>query len=173
MTTVPMGQGIAVTPIQLASSVSAIANDGVLMKPHVLKEILNNEGITVREEKPKPLRQVLSKEQAIKVKELLMGVVEHGTGRRAKLNNFTASGKTGTAQKVNPKGGYYKNQYIASFVGFAPSRKPRVALVVSLDNPRREHLGGRVAAPAFKRIMEDILSYLEVESDRDETKRPS
>jgi len=172
MTTVPMGQGIAVTPIQLAACVGAVANDGVLMKPRVLKEIMTSEGITVRKEKPETVRRVISKKKAQKVKELLAGVVARGSGRRAKLDNFTACGKTGTAQKVNPEGGYYKNKYIASFVGFAPSANPRVALVVSVDNPRGGHLGGRVAAPAFKRTMENILSYLErgSENEGDETK---
>jgi len=173
MTTIPMGQGIAVTALQLASCVSVIANDGALMRPYVVKKFLDKEGAAIEENKPRTVRRVISKETARKVKKLLAGVVEKGTGTRARLENFTACGKTGTAEKVNPRGGYYKNKYISSFIGFAPCEKPAVALVVCVDEPVREHFGSRVAAPAFKRMMEKILPYLEIESDKGETKKSS
>jgi len=171
MTTVPMGQGIAVTTLQLVSAVSAIANNGLLMKPYIVKAILNPEGTIVREGKPRVIRRVITEETASKVKELLKGVVENGSGRRAKSDNFTAGGKTGTAQKINAKGGYHKDKYIASFIGFAPYDNPEIALAISVDDPRKEHLGGRVAAPAFKNITERILSYMETESPKDEIKK--
>ncbi|MBL7155605.1 MAG: penicillin-binding protein [Candidatus Omnitrophica bacterium] len=169
MTTIPMGQGIAVTALQLAACISAIANEGVLMRPYIVKKHFNEEGALVRENKPKALRSVISKEAATQVKELLLGVIERGTGKRASLDNFKACGKTGTAQKVNPRGGYYKNRYIASFIGFAPYDKPTVSLVVCVDEPRGKYFGGQVGAPAFKNIMEKILAYAEVESPRDAT----
>jgi len=168
MTTVPMGQGIAVTALQLAAAISAIANEGVLMKPYVVKEVLSDDGRPARVNKPSPVRKVVSKQTADKVKEILKGAVERGTGRRAKIARYTAAGKTGTAQKVNPDGGYYKNKYIASFIGFAPCEKPLIALVISVDEPRGRHFGGQVAAPAFKNIMEKILPYMETAGYRNE-----
>jgi len=170
MTTIPMGQGIAVTSLQLALALSVIANDGVLMRPYVVKKLLNEEGVAIKENKPKIIRRVISKRAADEVKELLGGVVERGTGKRARMDHFRAGGKTGTAQKVNPRGGYYKDKYIASFIGFAPYENPLVAISISVDEPRGKHFGGQVAAPAFKNITEKILSYMEVESDRNEVK---
>lgn len=173
MTTIPMGQGIAVTALQLASCVSVIANEGVLMRPYVLGKFLNEKGVPVKEKNPEAIRRVITKETALKVKELLEGVIERGTGRPALLGNFRAGGKTGTAQKVNPNGGYYKDRYIASFIGFAPYDKPEVSLVVCVDEPRGKHFGSQVAAPAFKNIMEKVLSYMEIESDKGEIKKRS
>ena len=169
MTTIPMGQGIAVTTLQLASAISVIANDGLLMRPYVAFRLLNKEGIAIKEVKPKPIRRVISKEASGKVKELLEGVVERGTGRRAGLDNFRACGKTGTAQKVNPGGGYYKDRYIATFIGFAPYNEPVASLAICVDEPRGQHFGGRICAPAFKNIMEKVLSYMEIDTDKNET----
>lgn len=166
MTTIPMGQGIAVTVLQLTSAFAAIANNGVIMRPYVVKKILNEKGTVVRENKPKALRRVVSKRTACQVKELLEGVIERGTGKRARMESFRACGKTGTAQKVNPEGGYYRKRYIASFVGFAPFEKPMVVLAICVDNPHGKYFGGQVGAPAFKSAMEKILSYMEAEGDR-------
>ncbi|MFH1593851.1 MAG: penicillin-binding transpeptidase domain-containing protein [Candidatus Omnitrophota bacterium] len=166
MTTIPMGQGIAITALQLATTVSVIANDGVLMRPYLVSQTLNENGALIRERGAQKIRRVISKETAAKVKELMEGVVERGSGKKARLSDFRAGGKTGTAQKVDPKGGYYKKKYIASFIGFAPYETPLVALVICVDDPRKKHFGGQVCAPAFKNIMEKILSYLEIESDR-------
>lgn len=168
MASVPMGHGITVTALQLVSCISAIANGGVLMKPYLVKKLLNAEGALVRENKPTPIRRAISKETAAKLKELLEGVVERGTGKPSRIDDFRVCGKTGTAQKVNPRGGYYDDRYISTFVGFAPYAAPRVALVVCVDEPRGKHLASQVSAPAFKRMMEEILSYLEVESDKHE-----
>jgi cell division protein FtsI/penicillin-binding protein 2 len=170
MTTIPMGHGIAVTPLQLASCVSAIANGGVLMRPYVVKSLLSEEGMSIKENKPKAVRRVISEETAAKVKELLEGVVERGTGKKAGIDNFRVCGKTGTAEKVNTeRGGYYRNRYITSFVGFAPFERPAVSVVISVDEPKGEHLASRVGAPAFKNIMQKILSYMEIEGDKSET----
>lgn len=173
MTTIPMGQGIAVTALQLACATSVIANEGVLMKPYVVSRFLNEEGVCVKENSPQAIRRVISKKTADQVKELMEGVVERGTGKAARISNFRSGGKTGTAQKVMPEGGYYKDKYIASFVGFSPYEKPAVALAVCVDDPRGKHFGGQVCAPAFKNIMEKILSYMEIESDKIETKKTS
>ena len=86
------------------------------------------------------------------------------------MKDYLSGGKTGTAQKVNPNGGYYKKKYIASFIGFAPYEDPEVVLVVNVDDPKRKHFGGTVAAPAFKNIMKKILSYMDVERDLNEDK---
>jgi cell division protein FtsI/penicillin-binding protein 2 len=173
MTTIPMGQGIAVTALQMASAVSTIANKGILMRPYILKEVLDEEGVPIRENRPRIVRRVISKKTSDKAKELLKGVIEEGTGKPARLDNFIACGKTGTAQKVKPEGGYYEKKYISSFIGFAPYDNPAVSLVISVDEPRGKHFGSQVAAPAFKNIMEKIFSYMEIEGDRDEIKKTS
>lgn len=173
MTTIPMGHGIAVTPLQLAAALSVIANDGVMMRPYVVKSILNEEGVAIDENKPTVIRRVLSRRTAHKVKDLLEGVVERGTGKNARIDNFRVCGKTGTAEKVKPDGGYYEDKYISSFVGFAPYERPAVSLVVLVDEPEGEHLASRVGAPAFKNIMEKILSYMEVEGDKGGTETTS
>ena len=160
MTTIPMGQGIAVTALQLTSCISAIANEGTLMRPYLVKKFLNEKGDVISENKPKIIRRVITKSTANKVKELLRGVVEQGTGRRAKMKDFYACGKTGTAQKVNPRGGYYKNKYIASFIGFAPYNDPAIALVIFVDDPKGKHFGGQIGAPAFKNIMKKVSSSI-------------
>ena len=173
MTTVPMGQGIAVTAMQLAGGVCAIANGGIFMKPYIVKSLLTSDGEVIKDNKPEQVRRVISKESAAKVGELMNGVVERGTGKGARLSDFRACGKTGTAEKVNPRGGYYKDKYIASFIGFAPYEKPAVVLVVCVDEPRGKYFGGQVAAPAFKHIMDKILSYMGTESDKNEIKKTS
>lgn len=171
LTTIPMGQGIACTPLQLAVAISTIANDGIMMKPHIVKEIIGKDGKTIVKFKPTPVRRVVSKRTVLKCKDILKGVIEHGTGKRAKLIQYTACGKTGTAQKVNPDGGYYKDKFIASFIGFAPYRNPKLALVICVDSPKGKHFGGVVAAPAFRNIVRKVFSYLEIKPDRDETQQ--
>jgi stage V sporulation protein D (sporulation-specific penicillin-binding protein) len=101
------------------------------------------------------------------------GVIERGTGKSARMHDFRAGGKTGTAQKVSPKGGYYKNKYIASFVGFAPYENPEIVLLISVDDPKGKYFGGQIGAPAFKNIMEKVLSYMEIKNDKHETKKNS
>ncbi|OGW75439.1 MAG: hypothetical protein A2Z72_06490 [Omnitrophica bacterium RBG_13_46_9] len=166
MTTVPIGQGIAVTALQLASAVSVIANQGVLMRPYVVQKFLNEEGAPIKENGPKVIRRVISEESASKVKELLRGVVERGTGKQAAPDNYSACGKTGTAQKVRPGGGYYQDKYIASFIGFAPYDNPKIALAICVDEPQGKHFGSQVGGPAFKSIMEKVLAYMEVQPDK-------
>jgi len=165
MTTIPMGQGISGTALQLVNAVSVIANGGFLMKPFLVKRIIDSEGNVVKEFRPHVERRVISSETASLMRGLLNGVVERGTGKRAKMKRYTAGGKTGTAQKVGPNGRYTEDKFVASFIGFAPREKPRVSIAVCVDEPKGTHFGGTVSAPAFKNIMQKILSYMEVQED--------
>lgn len=165
---ISMGQEVGVTPLQLISAVSAIANGGMLYKPHIVAEVrrgdtvLPREGLLVASEP----RRVIQPETAATLRRLMEGVVLNGTGTRARLDGWTSAGKTGSAQKIDPNTGRYSpTQLIASFTGFAPINNPAVAILVSLDSPIGLHEGGMVAAPVFKRIAEQVLPYLEVSPD--------
>jgi len=165
---VSMGQEIGVTPLQLVTAVSAIANGGMLMKPHIVQAIKRGERI-VHAEGPLAAtepRRVIRPETAATLRRLMEGVVLSGTGKLARLDGWTAAGKTGSAQKIDPATGRYSpTQLIASFTGFAPINNPAVAILVSLDSPVGLHEGGQVAAPVFKRTAEQVLSYLDVPRD--------
>jgi cell division protein FtsI (penicillin-binding protein 3) len=166
---VSMGQEVGVTPMQLVTAVSAIANGGTLYKPHVVAEVkrgsesLPMTGVLA----PGEPKEVIRPETAATLRRLMEGVVlQGGTGPRARLDGWTAAGKTGTAQKIDPATGRYSpTQLIASFTGFAPINDPAVTILVSLDSPVGEHEGGQVAAPVFKRVGEQVLSYLNVPRD--------
>ena len=164
---VSMGQEIGVTPIQLITAVSAIANGGMMMRPHVVQAIKRGDKAATAEVaatvEPK---RIIRPETAATLRRLMEGVVLDGTGTRARLDGWTAAGKTGTAQKIDPATGRYSpTQLIASFTGFAPISNPAVTILVSLDSPIGLHEGGQVAAPVFKRIAEQVLSYLDVARD--------
>ncbi|MDR6224807.1 penicillin-binding transpeptidase domain-containing protein [Desmospora profundinema] len=164
------GQGIAVTPIQQVMAVSAIANNGILVRPHVVKEIRNpSTGKAERKESPKVIRKdVVSPQTAKEVRLLLQGAVNDGTGQEARMEGYTVGGKTGTAQKPLPGGkGYASGQYIVSFIGFAPVDKPRVVVYVAVDEPK-EGQGGTVAAPAARDIMKHALQEMGVAPDGEE-----
>jgi len=166
---VSMGQEVGVTPLQLVTAVSAIANGGTLYKPHVVAEAkrggetLPMSGMLA----PGEPKEVIRPETAATLRRLMEGVVlQGGTGTRARLDGWTAAGKTGSAQKIDPATGRYSStQLIASFSGFAPINDPAVTILVSLDSPVGEHEGGQVAAPVFKRIAEQVLPYLDVPRD--------
>jgi stage V sporulation protein D (sporulation-specific penicillin-binding protein) len=155
------GQTLTVTPIQLASAISCIANDGLMMKPRIVREIRSAEGTLVREIAPEPLRQVLSKQSATEMRMALEKVIEEGTGKGAQVEGYNLAGKTGTAQKVI-NGRIAEGKYIASFVGFGPSESPRVVTLVFIDEPAGSYYGGVIAAPVFAAVMGDVLRYLEV-----------
>src|SRR5713226_1271475 len=165
---ISMGQEVGVTPIQLISAVSAIANGGMLYKPHVIAELRRGDqrlpaGGPLAPADP---RRVIRPETAATLRRLMEGVVLHGTGPLARLDGWTAAGKTGSAQKIDHATGRYSpTQLIASFTGFAPINNPAVAILISLDSPIGLHEGGQVAAPVFKRIAEQVLSYLDVPRD--------
>ena len=165
---ISLGQEVGVTPIQLISAVSAIANGGTLYKPHVVAELRRDNQILPAQGSlvPAEPRRVIRPETAATLRRLMEGVVLNGTGKLAHLDGWTAAGKTGTAQKIDPATGRYSHtQLIASFTGFAPISNPAVTILVSLDSPVGEHEGGPVAAPVFKRIAEQVLPYLDVPRD--------
>lgn len=153
------GQGVSLTALQLACAYSAIANDGILMKPFVVKAVVDADGCVVNSVIPTPVRQVVSEKTAHTLIDFLQGVVSSGSGQKARMDGLTVCGKTGTAQKAKPNGGgYEKGNYIASFIGFFPAEDPRMVGLITLDNPRKEHLGGMTAAPIFKNAAERIVS---------------
>ena len=157
---IPIGHEVLVTPLQLVAAISAIANDGVYMKPFVLKAVKDNHNQIIQSFKPKVVDRVISRETAQRVKAILVGVVESGTGKRAMIPGVKVAGKTGTAQKVI-NGQYSHNKYYASFIGFAPADDPKVAVVVTFDEPHPSYFGGTVAAPVFQGIVSDTLKYLQ------------
>jgi cell division protein FtsI (penicillin-binding protein 3) len=165
---ISMGQEIGVTPIQLVTAVSAIANGGMLYRPHVVAELRRGNQVLPAEGPLAPVepRRVIRPETAATLRRLMEGVVLNGTGKLARLDGWTAAGKTGSAQKIDPATGRYSpTQLIASFTGFAPISNPAVTILVSLDSPVGLHEGGMVAAPVFKRIAEQVLPYLDVPRD--------
>lgn len=169
---ISFGQGISASPIQIISAVSAIANDGVLVKPYIVQAIMDQRGRTIKRFEPEPARRAISSETALAVKKILMSVItKEGTGFNAALDGYTVCGKTGTAQKVNEKGEYAKGKYISSFVGFAPVENPEIAILVILDEPMKNHYGGIVAAPAFGKIAQETLTYLNVPPKNRKTDR--
>ena len=157
---VPIGQGIAVTPVQMASAYAVVANRGVLVEPHLVDRV-GGGARTV----PKR-RRVMTRDLAETMSTLLRGVVdEGGTGTEAAIPGYIVAGKTGTAQKPEPTGGYSSSRYLASFVGFVPASDPRLVVLVTVDEPHSSIWGGVVAAPAFQHIAKFALQYLEVPPD--------
>lgn len=161
LATASFGQGIAVTPIQLVTAMAAIANDGVMMKPRVVKAILDEKGNVVKEIKPREARRVISVRSAYTMKNILCQVVEKGTGKRAKVPGYFVAGKTGTAQIVH-NGVYESDRYVASFLGFAPANNPRIAILIKVEEPKGAIWGGVVAAPVFAEVAREALWYLKV-----------
>jgi len=155
----PIGQGIAVTPVQMVAAYGAIANDGVWLEPHLVDRIEGSGRVEAKE------RRVLSEATAAQLTEMLRGVVEEGSGTTAQISGYRVAGKTGTAAKPEPTGGYSDSRYVASFVGFAPAKRPELVVLVTVDEPRGAIWGGVVAAPPFAEIMEFALQYLEVPPD--------
>jgi cell division protein FtsI/penicillin-binding protein 2 len=160
ITAIPIGQEVGVTALQLASAISVIANGGQLMRPFVVREVHDKYGELIKKNSPFLLRKVISVDTAQRMKRLLTGVVEEGTGKMAQIEGFTAAGKTGTAQKLEPNGTYSHNKFIASFIGFAPADDPLVTIVVTVDEPHPSYFGGVVAAPVFKSVAADAVRYL-------------
>ena len=148
--------------MQMVQAVGVIANDGVLQPPRVI-ETLFETGRQPAATPPRPGRRVISAETAIQVKRMMEMVILEGTGKQARLQGYTAGGKTGTAQKIDPSTrAYSKTKYVAGFVGIAPLRNPAIAVAVAVDSPRGLHSGGGVAAPIFGRIAGEVLRYLRV-----------
>jgi len=164
-TRVPIGQGVAVTGLQMISAYSTLANNGVMMKPHIVSRIVSPSGETIFEAKPEIVGRPVRPDVARAVRDMLVGVTEEGgTGKRASVPGYSIGGKTGTAQKAVP-GGYSQTDYYASFVGFVPASEPVFSVLVSVERPRPQHTGGFVSAPAFAKIAAATARYLEIPPD--------
>jgi cell division protein FtsI (penicillin-binding protein 3) len=164
---VSIGQEVGVTPLQLVSMVSTIANDGIYTPPRIVAGVLPPRGtpqtVTFH---PAQQRRVVSPLVSAEMRKMLEGVVLFGTAKRAILDGYSSAGKTGTAQKVDPATGTYsKTNYVATFAGFAPVNTPAITILVSLDSPKGLHQGGQVSAPVFARIAQQVLAYLNVPHD--------
>ncbi|MDA3916641.1 MAG: penicillin-binding protein 2 [Deltaproteobacteria bacterium] len=165
---ISFGQGVSVSAIQLLSGISAIANAGKLMKPMLIKKIVSSKGKTLHAYHPQTIRQVISKKSALQVKNMMNLVVDDdGTGVKAAIDGYTVCGKTGTAQKAlkNAKG-YSKKKYTSIFAGFAPKNNSELAILVVIDEPKKQYYGGDVAAPAFKAIMAESFNYLNIAPEK-------
>src|SRR6266581_4744433 len=164
---ITIGQEIGITPLQLVALVSTMANDGVYVAPRIVA------ATTQPRSTPQTIafhpvneNRVLSSFTAAEMKQMMQGVVLHGTGKKAILEGYSSAGKTGTAQKVDPATGTYsRTKYIASFAGFAPVNNPAVTIAVILDSPVGGHHGGQVGGPVFQRIAQQVLEYLHTTHD--------
>ena len=169
---IAIGQEIGVTPLQMVSAYGAVANDGVRIAPHIVREVRNANGSVLFSAQPQQ-RRVINAETAIALRGMLEGVTLHGTAKKAQLDGYSAAGKTGTAQKIDPRTkGYSATKFVGSFVGFAPVNNPQVAIIVVIDEPAGAYHGGDVAAPVFREIAEQILPALNVEPDIETTAIP-
>ena len=163
LASISIGQEISITPIQLIMALSAIANRGTLMKPLIVKEILDSNQNSVKVFKPKPVRQVVSVETALTMTKILEQVVIDGTGMEAKLDEYQVAGKTGTGQIFDFATGKYSNSaYTSLFVGYVPAENPKISILILLDQPKGSYYGGTVAAPVFKEIASKVLPYLSI-----------
>jgi len=162
--TLYFGQGISVSPLQLAMAFGAIANGGHLMRPYLVKSILDQSGKPIRKFYPVVRRDIISSETAKKVRDILEGVVKKGgTAPKAAIEGYNVAGKTGTAQKVDPiKKTYSNKRFVAFFCGFAPSDSPAIVVLVALDEPKVSPYGGIVAAPVFSDVGGWTLNHLNV-----------
>jgi cell division protein FtsI (penicillin-binding protein 3) len=156
---VPIGQGIAVTPVQMAAAYAAIANRGIWSRPHLVDHITGGARPSLNR------RRLVSPQIANQLMMMLKDVVAEGTGQYAAMPGYQVAGKTGTAQKPDSHGGYATGRYVASFVGIVPASRPRFVILVAVDEPRGAIWGGTVAAPAFQQIARFDLQYLEVPPD--------
>lgn len=161
LATMSFGQGITVTPLQLVTAVSAVANDGVLMQPRLVRQIENADTGIVTTIEPEEVRSVVSKDTSEKMLDMLTSVVNDGTGTYGQVQGYSIAGKTGTSE---PQGN--DDAYVASFIGIAPSENPELVILVTLYNPKgKSHMGGQIAGPVFAQIASEVLPYLEIPTD--------
>jgi cell division protein FtsI/penicillin-binding protein 2 len=164
-----MGQGVDVTPIQMTMAMGAMANGGKLMMPQIIHAITNDKGEPISEYPPVMVRQAIRPDVVKQMVSALQDVVSpRGTAKGAAVPGYYAAGKTGTAQKPSPNGGYMSGKYIVSFVGFVPADKPELVCLVMINNANtkaHENYGGLVAAPIFSTISDQALHYLNVERE--------
>lgn len=162
--TMAIGQSIAVTPLQLVRAMSAVANDGVLLKPHIVKSIKNANGSVYSETQVEAVRKTIDPAVDKTLVGLLEQVVATGGGQKAKVRGYRVAGKTGTAQKIREDGtGYAEGRYIASFLGFGPVENPKITLLVMIDDPSGVFYGGQIAAPVASRIFSQVFRYMRIE----------
>jgi cell division protein FtsI (penicillin-binding protein 3) len=162
---IAIGQEVGVTPLQVAAAFSTLANNGVRIAPHIIREIRTSTGTSIYRPNPEQHR-VISTSTARALRGMLEGVTLNGTAKKAQLDGYSAAGKTGTAQKIDPQTKKYSNtKYMASFVGFAPVDNPAVVIIVVIDEPAGLYHGGDVAAPVFRQIAEQILPEMGVMPD--------
>ncbi len=159
---IPIGQGLTVTPLQLAAGYAAIANGGLEVTPHVVEDAAPAQ----------PGHRVISEDASSIVRGMLEGAVEKGTGELARIPGYSVAGKTGTAEKVDPTTGFYGGGYVTSFIGFAPAEDPEYLALIVLDDPQTTYWGEVVAAPAFQKLMDFTLKYFNVLPDRREEPAP-
>jgi len=162
---IAIGQEVGVTPVQMVAAFGALANDGVRISPHLIREVRDAGGNVVYRAQPEQ-RRVISAETAVALRGMLEGVTLNGTAKKAQLDGYSAAGKTGTAQKIDPKTKTYSStKFVGSFVGFAPVSNPQVAIIVVIDEPAGAYHGGDVAAPVFREVAEQVLPALNVMPD--------
>ena len=170
LATMSFGQRFTITPIQLVSAISAIANDGVLMKPRIVKQIINPETGTTTDIGPVQVRQVISKSTSERMRDLMKSVVDDGSGRLAKVEGYSIGGKTGTSE---PQAGREDEGYIASYVAIAPTEKPEICLLMAIHNPnpngQGSHQGGQVCGPVISQMLTEILPILGINSSNIQT----
>lgn len=155
--TMAIGQGIAVTPLQMLRAICAVANGGELLQPYIVKEIVDADGNVIQKGEKKIVRRVLTEQVAAQMRMMMEKVVSEGGGKPAAIKGYRIAGKTGTAEKLAEGGGYAAGEYIASFVGFVPADKPKYAMLVMLDTPRGAFYGSQVSAPIFRDTLQQIL----------------
>lgn len=155
--TMAIGQGIAVTPLQMLRAICAIANGGHLLKPYIVKSVISPSGEVLQEGKKQEIRQVITPEVAEQMRGMMEKVVSEGGGKTAQIKGYKIAGKTGTAEKLAKGGGYTPGLYIASFVGFVPSDNPKYAMLIMLDSPKGAFYGSQVSAPIFRDTLQQIL----------------
>ncbi len=159
---IAIGQGVAVTALQMISAYCVVANGGYLVRPYVVSKIVSSDGEELYRRVPDPIRRVISERTALRMRKLLLRVTEEGgTGTRARVEGYKVAGKTGTAQKAI-RGGYSNKDFVSSFVGFLPAEKPEIAIIVVVDTPHNGHYGGTVAGPAFSEIAEQTVRYMNI-----------
>ncbi len=170
---IPMGHEIAVTPLQVVMAISAIANNGVLMKPMLIDRLEDKDGNLMSKYQPMSVREVISPETAKLISQAMRRVTssKHGTAQRAALELYTVSGKTGTAEKPGP-GGYQFDKNFSTFVGFFPSESPELCIGIFIDEPKESHLGGVVCAPVFKNVATQAANYLSITPDIEPEQSP-
>jgi cell division protein FtsI/penicillin-binding protein 2 len=161
-----MGHEVAATPLQMVMAMSAIANNGRLMRPMLFDRLEDEHGKVIAKYQPQVLREVIQENTARQMVEALKTVVStNGTANTARLDYFTVAGKTGTAQKSGGPNGYLEGQYYSSFIGFFPADEPEICISVVLDEPKHGYYGGKISAPIFKNIAERAASYLNIRPD--------